>query len=50
MLQEYEKAEEVTRVRLYLEAMEKVLPNVKLYVIDSEGGKVPINLRLSNPQ
>ena len=47
VLGEYEKAEDVTRVRLYLEAMEKVLPNVDLYVIDSEGGKVPINLRLS---
>lgn len=47
VLHEYEKAEDVTRVRLYLESMEKVLPKVELYVIDSEGGKVPVNLRLS---
>jgi membrane protease subunit HflK len=36
----------VTRTRLYLEAMEKVLPKVKKYVIDSERGQKPINLRL----
>lgn len=49
VLREYEKAKEITRVRLYLEAMERVLPDVKLYVIDSEGGKVPVNLRLTSP-
>src|SRR5213079_861152 len=34
LLAEYNKAPEVTRTRLYLEAMEKVLPKVKKYVID----------------
>ena len=46
LLAEYNKAPEVTRTRLYLEAMEKVLPKVKKYVIDSEHGRKPINLRL----
>ncbi len=50
LLAEYNKAPDVTRTRLYLEAMEKVLPKLKKYVIDSEHGKKPINLRLSpNP-
>src|SRR5439155_18091579 len=36
LLAEYNKAPDVTRTRLYLEAMEKVLPKLKKYVIDSE--------------
>jgi membrane protease subunit HflK len=46
---EYDKAPDVTRQRLYLEAMEKILPKVKMYVIDSQGGRVPLNLRVTNP-
>ncbi|MCD6353237.1 MAG: FtsH protease activity modulator HflK [Proteobacteria bacterium] len=35
--EEYEKAEDVTRRRLYLEAMQKVLPRIKTkYIIDHE--------------
>jgi modulator of FtsH protease HflK len=49
LLKEYEKAEEVTRARIYIESMEKILPKVKMYVIDSQGGKVPLNLRVTNP-
>jgi membrane protease subunit HflK len=49
LLQEYQKAPEVTRSRIYLDAMEKILPKVKLYVIDSQGGRTPINLRLTAP-
>ena len=49
VLQEYRKAPDVTRSRLYLDAMEKILPKVKMYVIDSEGGRVPVNLRVSAP-
>jgi len=49
LLQEYQKAPEVTRSRIYLDAMEKILPKVKLYVIDSQGGRVPINLRVTAP-
>jgi len=50
LLTEYNKAPDVTRVRLYLEAMEKILPKVKKYVIDGEHGQRPINLRLGPPQ
>ena len=46
---EYEKAPDVTRARLYLEAMEKVLPKVQLYVIDSDKGRVPLHLRVTGP-
>jgi membrane protease subunit HflK len=44
---EYEKARDVTRTRLYLEAMEKVLAKVQLYVIDSDKGRVPLHLRIT---
>jgi membrane protease subunit HflK len=50
LLSEYNKAPDVTRTRLYLEAMEKILPKVKKYVIDGEHGQRPINLRLGPPQ
>ena len=49
LLQEYQKAPGVTRSRIYLDSMEKILPKVKLYVIDSQGGRVPINLRVTAP-
>lgn len=48
VLGEYRKVEETMRTRLYLEAMEDLLPNVKLCVIDSEDGAVPVNLRLTS--
>jgi membrane protease subunit HflK len=44
---EYEKVPGVTRTRLYLEAMERVLPRVQLYVIDSDNGRVPLHLRVT---
>jgi membrane protease subunit HflK len=50
LLAEYNKAPDVTRTRLYLEEMEKILPKVKKYVIDSEHGQKPINLRLGPAQ
>jgi membrane protease subunit HflK len=46
---EYEKGRDITRTRLYLEAMEKILPKVKLYVIDSDKGRVPLHLRMTSP-
>ena len=46
LMAEFDKAPDVTRTRLYLEAMEKILPKLRKYVIDSEGGKKPINLRI----
>jgi len=38
VLAEYEKARDVTRKRLYLETMEKVLPGIRKFIIDSEAG------------
>ena len=49
LLEEYEKAPEITRSRLYLEAMERILPKVQMYVIDTEKGQVPLNLRVGKP-
>lgn len=49
LLEEYQKAPEITRSRLYLEAMEQILPQVQMYVIDSEKGQVPLNLRVGSP-
>jgi membrane protease subunit HflK len=49
LLEEYRKAPEITRARLYLEAMEEILPQVTMYVIDSEKGQVPVNLRVGAP-
>lgn len=49
LLEEYEKAPEITRSRLYLEAMERILPEVQMYVIDSEEGRIPLNLRVGRP-
>jgi membrane protease subunit HflK len=36
VLAEYRNSEEVTRQRLYLEAMEEVLPGVSKFIVDSE--------------
>jgi len=44
---EYERVPDVTRTRLYLEAMERILPKVQLYVIDSDKGRVPLHLRVT---
>ncbi|HEX6111767.1 MAG TPA: FtsH protease activity modulator HflK [Geminicoccaceae bacterium] len=49
LLEEYQKAPDVTQTRLYLEAMEQILPEVTMYVIDSEDGQVPLNLRVGAP-
>lgn len=49
LLEEYQKAPEITQARLYLEAMEEILPQVTMYVIDSEEGQVPVNLRVGAP-
>jgi modulator of FtsH protease HflK len=47
LLREYEKAPEITRSRLYLEAIEKILPKVKLYMLDTDNGHAPLNLRVT---
>ena len=37
-LQNHEKAPEITRQRLYLEAMEEILPDITKYIISEETG------------
>jgi membrane protease subunit HflK len=37
-LGEYRKAREVTRDRLYLESMERILPGAEITIVESEGG------------
>jgi membrane protease subunit HflK len=49
LLEEYRKAPEITRGRLYLEAMERVLPRTQIYVIDTDRGRVPFTLRVGKP-
>ena len=38
VLAEYRKAPEITRQRLYLEAMEEILPGVRKFIVDSDNG------------
>ncbi len=38
VLREYQNAKDVTRKRLYLETMEKILPDIRKFVIDSDTG------------
>ena len=43
ILFEYEKAPKITRQRLYLEAMEEILPGVRKYIVDEgSGGVLPL--------
>ncbi len=49
LLSEYEKNKELTASRLYVEKMEKILPRMRIYVLDKKGGKGVINLRLLQP-
>lgn len=39
VLNEYTKAKEVTRKRMYLETMERVLPGIRKFIIDPDTGK-----------
>jgi hypothetical protein len=50
VLTEYEKQPDVSRTRLYLEAMERALGRAKLYVVDPGDGRAPLTLRLIAPQ
>jgi len=45
VLEEYRKAEEVTRDRLYLETIDRVLPNTQKFILDAggdRGGVLPL--------
>ncbi len=46
ILKRYRKNKEITKNRLYLETMEKILPKIKKYTISSKEGKNIVNLKL----
>ena len=50
LLAEYRKSKNLTASRLYIEQMEKILPNLKVYVVDKEGGKSISDLHLMLPK
>jgi membrane protease subunit HflK len=43
---EYRKSKDLTASRIYFEKMEKVLPNLRIYMVDREGGRGIIDLHL----
>jgi membrane protease subunit HflK len=49
LLAEYSKAPRLTRERLYLETMERILPGVKLYVVDPDNSDGGMQLRIVEP-
>ena len=49
LLAEYAKAPKLTRERLYLETMERILPRVRLYVVDPGGDPEGMRLRIVEP-
>jgi membrane protease subunit HflK len=44
ILSEYQKAKAVTRDRLYLESMERIMPNIEKFILDTgeRGGVLPL--------
>ena len=38
VLEEYQKSKDVTRQRLYLEAMEEILPGVTMFILAEDSG------------
>jgi membrane protease subunit HflK len=49
LMEEYHKNKELTASRIYVEKMEQVLPYLKIYVLDQDGGKGVSDLRLMLP-
>jgi len=50
LLGEYEKNSRVTETRLYVETMEEILPKMRKYVLDGDGQRGVVNMRLFTPQ
>jgi len=46
MTAEYKEAPRITRERMYLETVEKVLQSASIYVVDSDGGRRPVGVKL----
>jgi membrane protease subunit HflK len=49
LISEYRKAKDVTKVRLYIEAMEELLPKIKKVIVDPHGGKLDIGMIRREP-
>jgi membrane protease subunit HflK len=45
VLEQYDKAKDVTELRLYLETMERVLPGLEKFIVEPEAGETPLDLR-----
>jgi membrane protease subunit HflK len=50
LLGEYNKHKDLTASRIYIEEMEKILPSLKIYVLDKKDGKGVSSLRLMLPK
>jgi membrane protease subunit HflK len=50
LMEEYQKNKDLTASRLYMEKMERILPYLRIYVVDQEGGEGISNLRLMLPR
>jgi len=49
LLAEYRKAKDVTSARLYLEAMEELLPRIKKVIVDPRGGQLDVGMVQRQP-
>ena len=49
LFDEYRKSRDLTASRVYIEKMEKILPNLNIYVVDKEDGEGVSALRLMLP-
>ena len=49
LMEEYQKNKDLTASRIYIEKMERILPYLKIYVVDKDDGKGVSNLRLMLP-
>ena len=47
LLKAYEQSKDITRTRLYLDAINEILPNVKKYIISDSSAPLPL-LQLDN--
>ena len=49
LMEEYQKNKDLTASRIYIEKMERILPYLKIYVVDKDDGKSVSNLHLMLP-
>jgi len=49
LLGEFEKSRTVTETRLYVETMEEILPRMRKYVLDGDGRRGVVNMRIITP-